>query len=114
MPDAPVTLTNLPQVTSDIQIGFSWSPAFDGASQIIDYQVSFDQASGAWVVLKSGITSTSYTATGLNPGSFYNFAVKARNTVGFGVLSNPVQILAAKVPNAPLSLVNNPEQTNAY
>jgi len=43
----------------------------------------------------SGLTSLSYTATSLIPGTTYNFEVKARNIYGFGSYSNIATILAS-------------------
>jgi hypothetical protein len=40
---------------------------------VLDYSVSYDQASGTFVTLQSGITTTSFVATGLTPGSTYQF-----------------------------------------
>ena len=56
---------------------------------MIDYTVSFNQGSGTtFVVLASGITATSYTATGLTAGTTYAFSVQARNLIGLGLASS--------------------------
>ena len=70
-------------VTNDLQIGITWQPGFNGASLILDYRVSYDQASNNYVVLASGVTSTNFLITSLNPGSTYKFKVEARNIVGY-------------------------------
>jgi titin len=44
----------------------------------------------------------------LTPGETYSFTVTARNTVGNSLHSDPVAILAAKLPDAPLNLLNEP------
>jgi hypothetical protein len=40
--------------------------------------------------------------------------VTARNTVGSSLYSEEISILAAKVPDAPINLVNVPAVTTAY
>jgi hypothetical protein len=49
----------------------------------------------------------------LTAGVTYAFKVKARNSVGSSEFSDPIAILAAKEPDAPLNL-QIPSQTNAY
>ena len=61
-----------------------------------------------------GLTSTSYTATGLSPGQTYQFKINARNIYGFSTFSTTVSILAAQIPDKPMSLANVPSITNAY
>lgn len=50
----------------------------------------------------------------LTPGATYQFKVAARNSVGVGILSDAISILAAKEPDAPLNLENNAAITTAY
>jgi hypothetical protein len=50
----------------------------------------------------------------LTPGTTYTFKVKARNNAGFSDFSDPVSILAAKVPDAPVNVANEPLVTTAY
>lgn len=45
--------------------------------------------------------------TGLTPGLTYNFAVKARNRIGFSVQSTTISILAAQIPDPPLQFRND-------
>ncbi len=53
------------------------------------------------------MTLTEYTtAVPLKPGSTYTFKVKARNGLGESDFSKPIEVLAARVPDAPLSLIN--------
>lgn len=47
------------------------------------------------MILISGLTTRSYTATGLYSGTEYNFKAKARNSVGYSELSAAVVIVAA-------------------
>ena len=55
-----------------------------------DYTVAYDQATGVWAVLATGLTETEYiTSVGLAPGSTYNFRVYSRSSVG---LSLPAEV----------------------
>jgi hypothetical protein len=56
----------------------------NGGAPVIDYRVSYDQSTGVYVVLASGLISKSYTTNvTLTPGASYNFKVESRNSVGY-------------------------------
>lgn len=58
---------------------------------------------------------TSYqTVTSLTPNTIYSFKLTARNTVGDSLMSEPVSIRAAEIPDAPLALSNVEAITTAY
>jgi hypothetical protein len=40
----------------------------------------------------------------LTPGLFYKFKITARNLVGSSLYSEDIEILAAKIPDAPVNL----------
>lgn len=64
VPDAPLQLRDEPTITSETQVGLIWTDgAFNGGMPVIDYTVSYDQATGNWVELESGILTQSYTST---------------------------------------------------
>jgi len=50
----------------------------------------------------------------LTSGVTYSFKVTSRNSVGTSEYSLPVEILAATIPDAPLSLANNAVITTGY
>jgi titin len=50
----------------------------------------------------------------LTADTVYSFQVLARNSVGFSLSSETIQIRAAEVPTAPQELRNVPEVTTAY
>jgi len=106
VPDAPSSLADDTSLTTDLQIGITWAEPFNGGSEILDYQISYDQglATNEYVVLASGIRAHSYLATSLTAGLTYKFKVEARNVVGLSAYSNIVGILAAKPPNTPYNL----------
>jgi hypothetical protein len=47
------------------------------------------------IELVNGLTTVSYTALSLTPGTIYKFKVEARNIYGYGAFSSEVTILAA-------------------
>ena len=116
VPDAPVSLTNDPSTTTDTQIRFTWADgASDGGTAVIDFAVYYDQGSNNFVVLDSAVTTRHYlTTVSLTAGTTYKFKVTARNTVGSSVESAELSVLAAKLPDAPVNLVNVPVVTTAY
>ena len=110
IPDAPVSLLNNAAVTTHLVIGFTWSSgASNGGSPVIDYRISYDQATSTWIPLATGITTLSFTTTNpLVEGTTYKFKVEARNVVGYSATSTEIAILAAKLPDAPTNLLNLP------
>jgi hypothetical protein len=96
VPDAPENLADVAATTNANQIGLSWTDATeDGGTPVIDYTLAYDQGSGTWITLTSGILTQSYTAIGLETGTTYAFKVLARNAFGQGPYSSSVSILAA-------------------
>jgi len=64
--------------------------------------------------LSSDVTDLFYqTTVALTAGITYLFKVRAVNTVGSSVDSVTLSVLAAKHPDAPVSLANVPQQTTA-
>lgn len=56
VPDAPVSLTNDPTVTTDTRVRFTWSAgASDGGTQVIDYAVYYDQGIGTYTLLDGAV-----------------------------------------------------------
>lgn len=106
VPDPPVNLSNVPELTTATQIGLVWEDgAFDGGKPVLDYKLYWDRGEGlaypVYEVLQQGITSQSYIATGLTTGLVYSFKLQAHNEEGYSSFSSAVQILAAQVPDAP-------------
>ena len=51
---------------------------------MIDYRVSYDQSTGNYVTLASGILEQFYTTDfTITAGATYKFKVEARNSVGY-------------------------------
>jgi len=111
-PDAPYDLENVPAITAKHQVGLQWeSLSESGGAPVLDFRVNYAAGADDYLVLESGITTKSYTATGLSAGVTYHFKVEARNEYGYSDFSNEVSILAAQTPvqpNAPTTTVNGP------
>lgn len=96
VPDPPESLEDRPLITTSTQIGIQWQDAVEnGGTDILDYEISYDQGTATYVVLAYGIIEQYYTAVGLTPGQTYKFKVSARNAFGQGSYSSEVSILAA-------------------
>jgi fibronectin type 3 domain-containing protein len=87
----------------------SWtSPSSTGGSPITGYNVYRGTASGAEVLLTSGITTTSYTNASLTNGTTYYYKVTAVNAAGEGPASNEVSAIPRTIPSAPQVLTATP------
>jgi len=110
VPDAPTNVLRDEVQTTTSQIGLTWTDgANNGGSQIIDYRVSFDQGTGNWIVLQTGITTKAYIKTALQQGTRYTFRVEARNAIGYSLPSEEVEVLCAMAPpkmTAPITSVS--------
>lgn len=83
VPDAPIELSNEPDITLGEQIGLTWAAGQEpGGSPIIDYQLNYDQGNGNFVVYRSGILQTQAIVLGVDRGTTYRFTVQARNEYG--------------------------------
>lgn len=109
VPDQPINLAEDISVRSSTTDGLTWADGINnGGVPIIDYRVNMREQGGTYTVIATGITTQSHTATGLTLGVTYEFAVEARNSVGYSSPSNSVTILHALMPEAP----NTPTTTN--
>jgi hypothetical protein len=61
VPDKPILLADNVDVTTAYVIGLTWQDGISsGGTPIIDYRVSYDSATGIYVVLDEGIIPKSY------------------------------------------------------
>jgi hypothetical protein len=74
-PNAPLNLLEIPGLTTAYQIGISWvDGVYDGATSVIDYDVSFKLSTdSAYTIYSSGVLEKTEIITGLQPGSAYDF-----------------------------------------
>ncbi len=107
-PDAPTGLTAT--ASGRTAINLSWTaPSDDGGGAITGYQIELSADAGSdWsdLVANTGTTSTTYTHTGLLPGTTYHYRISAINSAGTGNPSNIDNATtdAASVPDAPTGL----------
>ena len=95
---APSAPTGLTATVSGTQIALSWTASASATS----YTVKRSTVSGAETTLAGGVTSTSYTDTGLTVGTRYYYVVTASNAAGTSGNSSevsgvPVAVAAARV-----------------
>jgi hypothetical protein len=90
-------------LTNAYQIKFSWTQGVsNGGTEVIDFNVYYDQGLSTYVLLAEKLTSSYFTSTAtLTPGVTYSFKVTARNNVGSSDYSSVISILAAQIPDAP-------------
>lgn len=66
LPNAPILLANNAAITASGVIGLTWSPgAYDGGSSVIDYRISYQTGTNAYVLLATAVTTTAYTVSSL-------------------------------------------------
>ena len=86
-------------------MGLSWTaPVFIGGAIIIDYRINIAEVGQSYSVVASGVTSTSYTVTGLTAGKTYELKVEARNSYGYSASSSILTMLCAFVPDSPTTI----------
>ncbi len=85
VPDPPTGLTAT--ATSPTQIDLAWAaPAYDGGAPVTGYRIEVSPTGTGWTDLRrnTGSTSTSFSHTGLLPGSQRFYRVSAINVAGTG------------------------------
>jgi len=97
----PAAPTGLTATGGNTQVALSWT-ASSGATS---YNVLRSTTSGSgFTSVATGITTTSYTNTGLSNGTLYYYVVTATNTSGTSGDSAQVSATPAGVPAAPTGL----------
>jgi fibronectin type 3 domain-containing protein len=81
---APAAPTNLAATAGNAQVGLTWT-ASNGATS---YNVLRGLSTGSEVAYQSGLSSTSYTDTGVSNGTTYYYVVQAANSAGTSGNSN--------------------------
>ncbi|QJD83895.1 DUF4832 domain-containing protein [Cohnella herbarum] len=104
VPEAPANLQASP---GNSQVTLTWDISAGASS----YTVLRSATSGSgYAQIASGLTSTSYTNTGLTNGTTYYYVVRAVNAVGTSGNSNQAGATPAaiSIPSAPASLTATP------
>jgi hypothetical protein len=59
VPSAPFGLQEVTAMRTDNSITFEWSPSLaDGGAPILDYKLTYDQATNNWIELDPAVTET--------------------------------------------------------
>jgi hypothetical protein len=86
-------------------LGLSWTaPVFIGGAAITDYRVNVAEQGQSYSVAATGVSSTSYTVTGLTAGKTYELKVEARNSYGYSASSSVLTLLCAFIPDSPTTI----------
>ena len=101
-PTAPAAPTGLKATAGNAQVALTWVGA--GATS---YSLYRSTSSGTETLLKSGLTSASYTDTGLTNGTAYFYQVAAVNSVGTSAKSSEATATPAAAVS-PTQLLGNP------
>ena len=108
VPDSPTKLTA--SVSGETEISLSWTvPVNDGGAAVSGYQIEHSADAGeTWadLVADTETTTTTYTHTGLQPGSNHYYRIRAINTVGAGDPSNVAHATIVILVSAPGIPVN--------
>jgi len=75
-PDTPIGLSKDEANSDATKVTITWQPGplYYGAN-IIDYQLTYDQGTGNFIVLAENIQGTQYTFNGITVGVTYKFKV---------------------------------------
>ena len=91
-----------PDITSvdKTDMGLTWAlPESDGGSPITGYTIEKKEKTGKWTkAIKTTVTETTTTVTGLIEKKEYQFRVAAINLAGTGPFSEPTDYKMAKAP----------------
>jgi hypothetical protein len=91
VPDIPVNLRDMPDITTAYQIGLEWDDGpNNGGTPIIDFSLTYAEVSQDYDTFEVGVTERQHVATNLSPGIYYKFKVKARNAFGYSDYSEEV------------------------
>jgi hypothetical protein len=96
-PDSPINLAYVPEESNDSEVSLTWADgAYDGASPVIDYTVSYtEESANTYQVFASGVANPVIVVNGLTPGETYKFVVQSRNLIDLSEYSDSITVLAA-------------------
>jgi len=101
---APASPGSVTATAGNGQVALNWA-ASSGATGYSVLRAT--SSNGTYTTIASGVTSTSYTDTGLANGTTYYYAVVASN--GSGSSANSTQVNAITAPAAPTGLTATPD-----
>jgi len=109
MTGTPITLATAPiglqAVVGNNSINLSWeAPAYDGGSEITNYNVYRGTSSGTMVPLITLGNVTVHEDLTTEPGVTYWYCVRAVNGAGEGPVSNEASTVVPTIPSEPMDL----------
>lgn len=113
MSNTPDQVLNLVVTNIDVyQIDLAWTEPYDNGFPITGYQIE-RKSHGSWTVIVSDTanTNTSYSNTGLDADTTYQYRVSAINAAGTGNASDSVSATTLGTPTSPtipLELTSTP------
>jgi Subtilase family/Fibronectin type III domain len=107
-PAAPDMLSAAVAPAADVgsgEVQLTWNAPASNGSAISDYVIESSTDGASWTAVDDGLSdATGYTVGGLSNGTAYAFRVTARNEIGAGSPSDPVQAVPLWMPAAPSGL----------
>ena len=108
----PAAPTNLTTTTGNSQVTLTWSNSIGANGYVVQRSGT---TGGPYATIAGGVTTNSYTDTGLTNGSSYYYVVAATNSSGIGPQSaEAVAALANLPPIAPTGLTAAPGNTVVF
>ena len=107
----PAAPTSLVASAGDGQATISFTPGYNGGSEITNYIYSLNGTN--YLTLSPIDASSPVTIPGLTNGTTYNIYLKAVNSAGEGNASSSVSVTPVTTPAAPTSLVATPANGQA-
>jgi len=101
-PTVPAAPTSLTATAGNGQVSLSWSASSNATSYVV-YRATTAGGEGA-APIATGITSTTYTNSGLTNGTTYYYKVAAVNSIGTSGQSNEASAKPGAAPSAPTGL----------
>jgi hypothetical protein len=101
-PDPPISILEDTSTKTPTSIGMTWSEGpSNGGETVDDYRINIAEFGQSYSVLATGITSASYTATGLTTGITYDFKIESRNQHGYSDYSDVFTLQCSTIPDPP-------------
>ncbi|WP_256758962.1 glycoside hydrolase family 9 protein [Cohnella sp. WQ 127256] len=104
VPTPPIAPTGLVAVSGNAQVALNWTASGGATSYTVKRAAT---NGGPYTAVATGVTTTSYTDTGLTNGTAYYYVVSAVNAVGQSANSAQISAtpLAPTLPAAPTGLI---------
>jgi hypothetical protein len=97
---------------SGTTLTINFTPGSNGGSAITNYQYSVDNGT-TFTDFSPAVTTSPVTINGFNAGMTYSVLLLAKNTIGIGAASTPLNVTAPTAPLAPTNLTYTTSGTSA-